>query len=102
MLNPTETTGIRVFHRCGGCGKKQEFINSGKFRVNANGKAVDVWLIYRCRKCKHTWNLTVYERVKPSKIPADLFEAFEANDMETAMRYGRDIDFLKKNNAELK
>ena len=29
-------------------------------------------------------------------------EAFEANDMDTAMRYGRDIDFLKKNNAELK
>ena len=43
MLNPAETTGIRVFHRCGGCGKKQEFINSGKFRVNANGKAVDAY-----------------------------------------------------------
>ena len=21
--------GIRVYHRCGGCGKKQEFVNSG-------------------------------------------------------------------------
>ncbi len=51
---------IKVYHRCGGCGKKQEFINSGKFRVNANGNRVDIWLIYRCKKCKHTWNLAVY------------------------------------------
>ena len=24
-----KANGIRVFHRCGGCGKKQEFLNSG-------------------------------------------------------------------------
>ncbi len=45
-------SAIKVYHRCGGCGKKQEFVNSGKFRVNANGNRVDVWLIYRCKKCK--------------------------------------------------
>ena len=28
-----KANGIRVFHRCGGCGKKQEFLNSGKFRA---------------------------------------------------------------------
>lgn len=93
---------IRVYHRCGGCGKKQEFLNSGKFRVNANGNNVDVWLIYRCKKCKHSWNLAIYERTKPGKIPTALFEAFQANDAETAAAYGRDIGFLKKNNAEFK
>ena len=93
---------FRIYHRCGGCGKKQEFENSKRFRVNANGNLVDVWLIYRCKKCKHSWNLTVYERTKPGKISTDLFEAFEANDMETAFEYSRNIDFLKKNNAELK
>lgn len=93
---------IRVYHRCGGCGKKQEFLNSGKFRVNANGNNVDVWLIYRCRKCKHSWNLTIYERTKPGRIPTALFEAFQANDAETAAAYGRNIEFLKKNNAEFK
>ena len=71
-----KANGIRVFHRCG-CGKKQEFLNSGKFRVNANGNNVDVWLIYRCKKCKHSWNLTIYERTKPGKISAELFEAFK-------------------------
>lgn len=102
MMKVSESGQIRVFKRCGGCGKRQEFMNSGKFRVNANGKSVDVWLIYRCKRCKHSWNLMIYERTKPGKIPAELFEAFLENDPETAMAYGRDIDFLKKNNAELK
>lgn len=92
---------IRVWHRCGGCGKKQEFLNSGKFRVNANGNNVDVWLIYRCKKCKHSWNLSIYERTRPSKIPRGLFEAFQDNDAETALAYGRNVEFLKKNHAEL-
>ena len=83
---------IKVYHRCGGCGKKQEFVNSGKFRVNANGNRVDVWLIYRCKKCKHSWNLTIYERIRPSKIIE--------NDCDFALKYGNDIDFLKRNKAE--
>ena len=97
-----EINTVRVFHRCGGCGKKQEFINSGKFRVNTNGNSVDVWLIYRCKKCKHSWNLTIYERIRPKKIPTDLYELFLNNDEETAYQYGNNIEFLKKNNAELK
>lgn len=98
----TKPKSIKVLHRCGGCGKKQEFVNSGKFRVNANGNNVDVWLIYRCQKCKHSWNLTVYERTKPHKIPPELYELFLCNDEDTAYSYGRDIDFLKRNNAEIK
>ena len=92
--------GIRIFHKCGGCGKKREFLNSTKFRVNANGNTVDIWLIYRCIKCKHSWNLTIYERIRPGKIPAELFEAFQENDEDTAMKYGEDVAFLKKNHAE--
>ena len=93
---------IKVYHRCGGCGKKQEFLNSGKFRVNANGNRVDVWLIYRCKKCKHSWNLTIYERRKPSKILSEEYELFMENDFELANQYGNDIEFLKRNNAELR
>lgn len=91
---------IKVYHRCGGCGKKQEFINSGKFRVNANGNRVDIWLIYRCKRCKHTWNLTVYERVRSSKISQTEYEQFMENDDELALQYGNDISFLKRNRAE--
>ncbi len=93
---------FRIYHRCGGCGKKQEFVNSKKFRVNANGNLVDVWLIYRCRKCKHSLNLTVYERTRPQKIPEDLFEAFQSNDEETALSYGENVEFLKRNKVEIR
>ena len=55
-----------------------------------------------CKKCKHSWNLTVYERTKPSKIPRAIFEAFQENDGELAAAFGRSIDFLKKNRAEFK
>lgn len=101
-MNQPEHVGIKVYFRCGGCGKKQEFINSYKFRVNANGKSVDVWLIYRCKKCKHPKNLTIYERTRPGKIPQDMYESFLSNDMDTAMEYGNNIEFLKRNNAEFK
>ncbi|MBQ7360036.1 MAG: DUF1062 domain-containing protein [Lachnospiraceae bacterium] len=102
MKLPNSLSTIKVYHRCGGCGKKQEFVNSGRFRVNANGKAVDVWLIYRCGKCKHSWNLTIYERTKPSKIPTEDYQRFLDNDMDLACEYGNDISFLKKNNADFK
>ena len=93
---------LKVYHRCGGCVKNQEFVNSGRFRVNANGNRVDVWLIYRCKKCKHSWNLTIYERMKPSRIEHEEYELFLDNDSDLAMIYGKNIDFLKRNNAELR
>lgn len=93
---------VKVFRRCGGCGKKQEFINTGKFRVNANGNCVDVWLIYRCAKCKHSWNLTIYKRKKPAKIPMDEYLQFLNNDLDLAYKYGNNIQFLKRNNVDFK
>ena len=68
--------------------------------MNANGNRVDVWLIYRCKNCKHSWNLAIYERMRPSKIKKDDYELFMENDYELALKYGNDIDFLKRNNAE--
>ena len=97
----SELSSIRVFHRCGGCGKKQEFLNSGKFRVNANGNCVEVWLIYRCKKCKHSWNLTIHERVRPHEIMPDMYERFLDNDRDTALSYGNDIDFLTRREQEI-
>ncbi len=40
--------GPKIFRRCARCGKKREFVNSGKFRVNVSGNLLDVWLIFKC------------------------------------------------------
>ena len=61
-----------VLSPCGGDGaffKKMTFISTRRFRVNANKNKLDVWLIYQCKKCKHTLNIPIYERVSPQKIP---------------------------------
>lgn len=92
---------IKVYHRCGGCGKKRQFVNTGRFRINSNGNIVDVWLIYQCVKCKHSWNLAIYERKKLSKISTEEYQKLLENDTELAYLYGNDISFLKRNNAEI-
>ncbi len=33
---------FRVIRNCSGCGKKTHFINTERFRVNANGNKIDV------------------------------------------------------------
>ncbi len=74
---------------CGKCGKQTDHICSGKFRVNANGKCLDVWLIYRCERCNNLWNMPIYSRVKPQSIPTELYQAFLENDEEVALEYAR-------------
>lgn len=60
--------------------------------MNANANRVDIWLAYRWKSYKHSWNLAIYERMRPSKIKKD--------DYELASKCGNDIDLLKRNNAE--
>ena len=75
--------------RCSKCGRLRKFVCSGKFRVNANGKRLDVWLIYRCERCDTTWNQEIYTRVKPDRIDRGLYQAFLDNDWETALRFAK-------------
>ncbi len=78
-----------------------EFLNSGKFRVNFNGGRMDVWLIFRCKKCRHSWNLPIHERVKRTYLPPEELEHFLQNDPEWAQKYGGDPVLLKRNGAEI-
>ena len=66
----------KMIRRCGGCGKKMVFECAGKFRVNANGRRLDVWLIYRCQRCGHTWNIPLYERISPESSRRSCMKGF--------------------------
>lgn len=94
---PTES--FCVIRGCSGCGRKTHFRNTQKFRVNANGNRVDVWLIYQCEHCKHTLNLAVYERQKVSSVPKAEYEAFLSNDAQLAQQYGKTLSLFQKNKA---
>jgi hypothetical protein len=48
--------------RCAGCRSESATAGEGRFRVNANGKLLDVWLLVRCVSCDRTAKLTVHER----------------------------------------
>lgn len=88
-------------HRyCKKCGEKMEFQSSDCFRVNANQKALDVWLIYRCTTCKTTWNLTLLSRVNPKSIPKSTLQKFMDNDHALAHSYAMDSELLSQNGAE--
>ncbi len=89
------TKSYMILHQCGRCRKKQPFVSTGKFRVNANKNKLDIWLIYQCRKCRHTLNVPIYERVPVQKLPRELYEAFLDNDRELAETYSSDRGFLK-------
>ena len=88
-----------VLRNCAGCGRKTYFKNTNKFRVNANGNKLDVWLIYQCENCKHTWNLSVHERQRPDAIRAEDYQRFLANDEAFAESFGRDMKSFQKNRA---
>ena len=92
---------LAVIRNCPGCGKKSRFINTKRFRVNANGNRLDVWLIYQCEKCKHTYNLSIYERVRAASLSEDEYQRFLSNDEQLAEMYGRNYNLFKMNKAEI-
>lgn len=91
----------KIIRNCSGCGCKMSYENTGKFRVNANGSQIDVWLIYQCSKCRHTYNLSIYERVRPSEIPEADYNAYMENNLDLAYRVGTDKQMFTNNRAEI-
>ena len=90
-----------VIRNCPKCGRKTHFKNTKKFRVNANGNKLDIWLIYQCEECRHTLNLAIYERKKVSSIPKEEYQLFLDNDEQLAGMYGKDIQLFRKNKADI-
>lgn len=89
-----------LIKRCSHC-DSDRFYCSEKFRMNAQKKNIDVWLIYRCVKCDNTCNLTLLSRSKPDLIDKTLFHNFSMNDRETAWKYAFSVNLERINNMKL-
>ena len=90
-----------IIRNCPGCSDKMRYRNTNCFRVNANGSQIDVWLIYQCERCKHTYNLRIFERTKAAGIPSQIYQSFLENDRELALEYVNDKQLFSKNKAEI-
>lgn len=85
---------------CKKCGKKIEFLCSHLFRVNAQQKCLDIWLIYKCSKCDSTWNSTVFTRVNPKNLNLLTLEGFYNNDPQLVEQIAMNTQLLQQNGTE--
>jgi hypothetical protein len=97
----TSTATPPISWHCRTCRRTERFACSERFRANANGKLVDIWLIYRCVRCDQTKNITVVERRPVAKVARPLLIAAMDNDAVTARRLARDVGLLKRSGARV-
>jgi len=90
-----------VIQYCKKCGKKTEYMSSEQFRVNAQRKYLDIWLIYKCTKCDTTWNATIYSRIGSKSINKHLLDRFHNNDEALSREYAMNTGLLQQNGVEV-
>ena len=54
--------------------------STGKFRVNANGKLLDVWMLICCELCGRTSKIPIHERIYVRATESERLLMFENND----------------------
>ncbi|MEU4550114.1 DUF1062 domain-containing protein [Nonomuraea dietziae] len=86
---------------CVDCGSESATTGEGRFRVNANGKLLHVWLLVRCVSCNRTRKLAVHERAPVTSLdPAEL-AGYHANDPELVASRLLDPLFARRNRFTL-
>jgi hypothetical protein len=86
---------------CSGCGGLRPFRSSDKVRLNANGRKLDAWLIYKCTGCDGTWNRTIFERKNVRDIDAATLEALQSNDPDWILAETFNLEALKRKSQRI-
>ena len=89
-----------VRRRCHVCAAER-FRPNGKFRVNANHKLIDAWLLVLCTECGETVKLTVLERVNVRSVRPELLNRLHANDPGLAAELLQDPVLQRRNRIAL-
>lgn len=90
-----------VMRYCKKCGRKSAYHSSGQFRINAQRKYLDIWLIYKCSECDTSWNLPIFSRINPKTLSSELLNKFHSNDKTLADQYAMDSSLLRRNGCEI-
>lgn len=89
-----------VLRRCHVCAAER-FRATGKFRVNANHKLLDAWLLVLCTECGDTVKLTVLERVNVRSVRPELLKRLQDNDLGLAAELLQDTVLRRRNRVAL-
>lgn len=87
--------------RCVACPSERATVGSGRFRVNANGKLLHVWLLVICVDCGRTSKIGVHERVPVRSLSADLLAGYTANSSALVVSTLFDPLIARRNRFEL-
>ncbi|SDF77899.1 hypothetical protein SAMN05216553_103240 [Lentzea fradiae] len=82
------------------CGSER-FRANGKFRVNANHKVLDAWLLVLCTGCEDTVKLTVLDRVTVRSVRPELLDRLHHNDIRLAGELLQDTVLQRRNRVRL-
>jgi hypothetical protein len=86
---------------CSGCGSARPFQSSGRIRLNANGRKLDAWLIYKCVSCEKTWNRPLFERRNVRDIDPLILDAMHRSDPDWVRSQEFDIDALRRRTQQV-
>lgn len=89
-----------IVRRCHACASDR-FRASGKFRVNANHKLLDAWLLALCTACGTTAKLTVLERTPVRSIRPETLDRLHGNDPTLTAELLRDPGMRRRNRIAL-
>jgi hypothetical protein len=89
-----------VRRRCHACASER-FLANGKFRVNANHKLLDAWLLVLCTACGDTAKLTVLERMHVRSVRPELLDRMHDNDPGLAAELLQDPVVRRRNRIAL-
>jgi len=89
-----------VVRRCHACASER-FRTSGKFRVNANHKLIDAWLLALCTGCGETAKITVLERMNVRFVRPELLGRLHGNDPALAAELLQDPVIRRRNRIAL-
>jgi hypothetical protein len=90
----TPVRAPHIYSICSRCDQRRAFESSKKFRVNAQKRRLDIWLIYKCTSCDNTLNIDVHARKSVASIDPDLLWAYTNNSPDVADRIGNDLPRL--------
>ena len=83
------------------CRSSRPFQSSGRIRLNANGKRLDAWLIYKCVSCEKTWNRPLFERRNVRDIDPLVLDAMHRSDPDWVRCQEFDIEALRRRTQQI-